>query len=321
MTHLLEVKNLTTRFYTEDGVVHAVSGISYTVDEGESLGIVGESGSGKSVGVKSIMRLIPSPPGRIEEGEVIFNERDLLKLSDDEIRRIRGRDIAMIFQDPMTSLNPVLTIGLQMTEGLQLHLGMNQEQAENRAVEMMSLVGIPDARARLKDYPHEFSGGQRQRIGIARAIALRPKFIICDEPVSALDVSIQSQVLNLLQDLQEEFGLTYLFIAHNLSVVEHISDRVAVMYLGKIVELAPRQELYNNPLHPYTQALMSAIPIPKPNLNRERVILEGEVPSPLNPPEGCRFHPRCPVAMARCSVEEPEFLEDRQDHWAACFRV
>jgi peptide/nickel transport system ATP-binding protein/oligopeptide transport system ATP-binding protein len=186
-------------------------------------------------------------------------------------------------------------------------------------MDILHKVGLEDYHAHR--YPHEFSGGQRQRIGIARAIALRPKFIICDEPVSALDVSIQSQVLNLLQDLQEEFGLTYLFIAHNLSVVEHISDRVAVMYLGKIVELAPRQELFNNPLHPYTQALMSAIPIPKPNLNRKRLILEGEVPSPLNPPEGCRFHPRCPVAMARCSVEEPKLLEDRQDHWAACFQV
>jgi peptide/nickel transport system ATP-binding protein/oligopeptide transport system ATP-binding protein len=225
----------------------------------------------------------------------------------------------IIFQDPYASLNPRRPISDSVMAGLKIHnIGTPDERAE-MIMDMLQRVGLEDYHAHR--YPHEFSGGQRQRIGIARALVLNPRFIICDEPVSALDVSIQSQVLNLLQDLQEEFGLTYLFIAHNLSVVEHISDRVAVMYLGKMVELALRQELYNNPLHPYTQALISAIPIPKPNLERERIILQGEVPSPLNPPSGCRFHPRCPVAMERCSVEEPEFLEFRPDHWVACFQI
>jgi peptide/nickel transport system ATP-binding protein/oligopeptide transport system ATP-binding protein len=225
----------------------------------------------------------------------------------------------IIFQDPYASLNPRRPVSDSIMAGLNIHkIGTPQERTD-RVMDLLHKVGLEDYYAHR--YPHEFSGGQRQRIGIARAIVLNPRFIICDEPVSALDVSIQSQVLNLLQDLQEEFKLTYLFIAHNLSVVEHISDRVAVMYLGKIVELSPRQEMFNNPLHPYTQALMSAIPIPKPKLERKRIILQGEVPSPLDPPPGCRFHPRCPVAIDRCSVEEPRFLEDRQDHWVACFQV
>jgi peptide/nickel transport system ATP-binding protein/oligopeptide transport system ATP-binding protein len=229
------------------------------------------------------------------------------------------REMQIIFQDPYSSLNPRKPISDSVMAGLKIHnIGTPNERAEI-VMDMLHRVGLEDYHAHR--YPHEFSGGQRQRIGIARAVVLNPKFIICDEPVSALDVSIQSQVLNLLKDLQEEFGLTYLFIAHNLSVVEHISDRVAVMYLGKIVELAPRQELFNNPLHPYTQALISAIPIPKPNLVRERIILQGEVPSPVNPPAGCRFHPRCPVAMEHCSVEQPQFLGYRQDHWVACFQV
>jgi peptide/nickel transport system ATP-binding protein/oligopeptide transport system ATP-binding protein len=249
---------------------------------------------------------------------VEFDGTSTFDLRKKEMKPLR-RDMQIIFQDPYASLNPRRPISDSIMAGLNIHkIGTPDERAD-RVMDILHKVGLEDYHAHR--YPHEFSGGQRQRIGIARAIALRPKFIICDEPVSALDVSIQSQVLNLLQDLQEEFRLTYLFIAHNLSVVEHISDRVAVMYLGKIVELAPRQELFENPLHPYTQALMSAIPIPKPNLNRKRVILEGEVPSPLNPPAGCRFHPRCPAAMERCSVEEPKFLEDRRDHWVACFLV
>ncbi len=229
------------------------------------------------------------------------------------------RDMQIIFQDPYASLNPRKPVGDSIMTGLNIHNIGTREERFDIVMDTLLKVGMDEYH--VHRYPHEFSGGQRQRIGIARAIALRPKFIVCDEPVSALDVSIQSQVLNLLQDLQQEFGLTYLFIAHNLSVVEHISDRVAVMYLGKIVELAPRLELFRNPLHPYTQALISAIPIPKPNLERERIILTGEVPSPQNPPPGCRFHPRCPVAMEHCSVEEPEFLEYKQDHWVACFHV
>ena len=225
----------------------------------------------------------------------------------------------IIFQDPFASLNPRRSISDSIKAGLNIHkIGTPTERTE-LVMDLLQKVGLEPYHARR--YPHEFSGGQRQRIGIARAIALKPKLIICDEPVSALDVSIQSQVLNLLQDLQDEFGLTYLFIAHNLSVVEHISNRVAVMYLGKIVELTSRDELYENPLHPYTQALMSAIPIPKPNLHRERIILKGEVPSPLDPPSGCRFHPRCPVALEKCSLEEPKFDEYTDDHWVACFNV
>jgi peptide/nickel transport system ATP-binding protein/oligopeptide transport system ATP-binding protein len=229
------------------------------------------------------------------------------------------RDMQIIFQDPYASLNPRRLISDSIKAGLDIHkIGTPTERTE-LVMDILQKVGLEQYHAHR--YPHEFSGGQRQRIGIARAIALKPKFIICDEPVSALDVSIQSQVLNLLQDLQDEFGLTYLFIAHNLSVVEHISDRVAVMYLGKIVELTSKDELYENPLHPYTQALMSAIPIPKPNLQRKRIIIKGEVPSPLDPPSGCRFHPRCPVALEKCSIEEPKFDESTDDHWVACFNV
>ena len=229
------------------------------------------------------------------------------------------RNMQIIFQDPYASLDPRMPIGESVMEGLKIHnIGTPRERFD-LAIETLKKVGLEDYHARR--YPHEFSGGQRQRIGIARALALRPKFIVCDEPVSALDVSIQSQVLNILKDLQAEFGLTYLFIAHNLSVVEHISDRVAVMYLGKMVELAERSELFRNPLHPYTQALMSAIPIPDPRMNRERIILTGDVPSPLHPPSGCRFHPRCPVAMDHCKVEEPVFKEVSPGHWAACWRV
>jgi oligopeptide/dipeptide ABC transporter ATP-binding protein len=239
-------------------------------------------------------------------------------LSGSELKGIR-RNMQIIFQDPYASLDPRVPIGESVMEGLHIHKIGNPKERFDIMLETLKKVGLEDYHARR--YPHEFSGGQRQRIGIARALALRPKFIICDEPVSALDVSIQSQVLNILKDLQREFGLTYLFIAHNLSVVEHISDRVAVMYLGKMVELTRRDELFKNPLHPYTQALMSAIPIPDPHLKRKRVILKGDVPSPLNPPSGCRFHPRCPIAEQICSQQEPEFREVSLDHWVACWMV
>lgn len=317
---LVRVKNLVKYFPVRGGIlkriigwVQAVDDVSFTIREGETLGLVGESGCGKSTVGRTILRLLVPTRGSVE-----FNGTDIFDLHKRELKAMR-RDMQIIFQDPYASLNPRKPVSDSIMAGLNIHkIGTPDERAE-MVMDILHKVGLEGYHAHR--YPHEFSGGQRQRIGIARAIALRPRFIVCDEPVSALDVSIQSQVLNLLQDLQEEFGLTYLFIAHNLSVVEHISDRVAVMYLGKIVELAPRQELFENPLHPYTQALMSAIPIPKPNLKRERIILQGEVPSPLNPPAGCRFHPRCPVAMEHCSVEEPEFLEDRQDHWVACFQV
>jgi peptide/nickel transport system ATP-binding protein/oligopeptide transport system ATP-binding protein len=251
-------------------------------------------------------------------GKVIFDGVDVAQLEGKELKAMR-RNMQIIFQDPYASLDPRMPIGESISEGLKIHnIGTSQERFDT-TIEMLRQVGMEDYHARR--YPHEFSGGQRQRIGIARALALRPKFIVADEPVSALDVSIQSQVLNILKELQREFSLTYLFIAHNLSVVEHISDRVAVMYLGKMVEMTTREELFRNPLHPYTQALMSAIPIPDPTLKRERIILQGDVPSPLNPPGGCRFHPRCPVALDFCSVEEPPFREVSDDHLVACWRV
>ncbi len=321
MTHLLEVNNLVTRFYTEDGIVRAVNGISYTLDEGESLGIVGESGSGKSVGVKSIMGLIPSPPGRIEEGEVIFNGRDLLLLADEELRRVRGREIAMIFQDPMTSLNPVLTIGLQMTEALELHLGMDKEQAENRAVEMMSLVGIPNGRDRLKDYPHEFSGGQRQRIGIAMALSCNPSVLIADEPTTALDVTIQAQIIDLVLNLKEQLGMAIIWITHDLAVIAGMVEKMAVMYAGFIIEMAPVHAIYNETAHPYTLGLLESLP--KIDMgDEERLIpIEGLPPDLLLEPTYCPFAPRCRYVIDRCYQENPSLNAVSAEHFSACWRA
>jgi oligopeptide/dipeptide ABC transporter ATP-binding protein len=317
---IVKVKNLVKYFPVRGGLlqrvvaqVRAVEDVSFVVKEGETLGLVGESGCGKTTIGRTMLRLTEPTSGVVE-----FEGANIFKLRGRDMKAMR-RNLQIIFQDPYASLDPRMPIGESVMEGLKIHgIGSPRERFD-LAIETLRKVGLEDYHARR--YPHEFSGGQRQRIGIARALALRPKFIVCDEPVSALDVSIQSQVLNILKDLQKEFGLTYLFIAHNLSVVEHISDRVAVMYLGKMVELANRDELFRNPLHPYTQALMSAIPIPDPKLRRERIILKGDVPSPLNPPSGCRFHPRCPVAMAHCKVEEPVFKEANPGHWAACWRV
>jgi oligopeptide transport system ATP-binding protein len=318
---LLSVRNLVKRFPVRGGIlrrvvdqVHAVDGVGFDLAPGETLGLVGESGCGKSTTGRCILRLIEPT-----SGEVRFEGRDVRALGGNDLAAIR-RDMQIIFQDPFASLNPRMTVGSIIGEALEIHrLAKTRREREAKVAELLETVGLrPDHMSR---FPHEFSGGQRQRIGIARALAVSPKLIICDEPVSALDVSIQAQVINLLEDLQEKFGLSYLFIAHDLSVVEHISDRVAVMYLGRIVEIAASRDLYAEPLHPYTEALLSAVPIPDPTLKRERIRLQGDLPSPMNPPSGCHFHTRCPIAeRGLCDVAVPEFREARPGHWVACHK-
>lgn len=315
---LIEIKDLVTYFPVYGGIfkrvvahVKAVDGVTFNIQSGETLGLVGESGCGKSTVSHTIIRLIPHT-----SGSVFFEGVDVFKLQGDDLKKMR-RNMQIVFQDPFASLDPRLPVGESIAEGLMIHsLGSKQDRFD-RVMAILKKVGLEDYHA--MRYPHEFSGGQRQRIGIARALVLQPKFIALDEPVSALDVSVQAQVLNLLKDLQKEFNLTYLFVAHNLGVVEHISDRVAVMYLGKIMEITDREELYKKPLHPYTQALLAAIPAADPEQKKkERVILAGDVPSPLNPPPGCRFHPRCPIAKKNCSKDEPELRELRPGHTVAC---
>ncbi|MCR4403615.1 MAG: dipeptide ABC transporter ATP-binding protein [Firmicutes bacterium] len=315
---LLEVKDLVKHFPITKGIVvskkvgsvKAVDGVSFHINRGETLGLVGESGCGKSTTGRLILRLIEAT-----SGEIVFEGKNVLKLGREEMRELR-KDMQIIFQDPYASLNPRMTVGDIIGEPMEIHRIARGKEREKRVRELLEVVGLSQLHA--KRYPHEFSGGQRQRIGVARALAVNPKLIICDEPVSALDVSIQAQVINLLQDLQREFGLTYLFIAHDLSVVKHISDRVAVMYLGKIVELAAKHELYNNPQHPYTEALLSAVPIPDPTKKKQRIILEGDVPSPINPPSGCRFHTRCRYAQDICAAEDPAFVDVGDSHFVAC---
>jgi oligopeptide transport system ATP-binding protein len=314
-SELLEVRNLVKYFPIEnsDDVVRAVDGVSFGIRQGETLGLVGESGCGKSTVGRCLLRLHEPT-----SGEVLFEDRNIVGLPNAEMQKLR-REMQIIFQDPYASLNPRLSILSIVSEPLKIHGISDKNSQRERVADLLSKVGLD--RNYMNRYPHEFSGGQRQRIGIARALALNPKLIICDEPVSALDVSVQAQVVNLLQDLQSEFGLTYLFISHGLAVVEHISTRVAVMYLGKIVEIADAIELYENPLHPYTQALLSAIPVPDPKKKRERIVLKGDVPTPINPPSGCRFRTRCPIAIEDCSKIEPELREIRDGHFAACIRI
>ncbi|RME49147.1 MAG: dipeptide ABC transporter ATP-binding protein [Caldilineae bacterium] len=317
---LLEVKNLKMYFPITQGIViqrhvgdvKAVDGISFFIRRGETLGLVGESGCGKSTTGRAILQLY-KPTG----GQVIFEGQDITNMRGESLRKMRRR-MQMIFQDPYASLNPRMTVGNIIAEPLEVHNILTRRERRERVKELLAEVGLNPYF--INRYPHEFSGGQRQRIGVARALALQPDFIVCDEPISALDVSIQAQVINMLEDLQEKFGLTYLFIAHDLSVVRHISDRVAVMYLGKLVEMTDRDTLYADPKHPYTEALLSAVPIPDPAIEekRRRIILEGDVPSPSNPPKGCNFCTRCPRVFEPCYEQEPEFKEVEPDHWVAC---
>jgi len=322
MSSLLEVKDLKTYFFMPDTVVKAVDGISFEIEEGEVVGVVGESGSGKSVSAMSIMRLIASPPGRIVNGEVIFEGKDLVQMDEDEIREIRGNDIAMIFQEPMTSLNPVLSIGRQLTETLELHQNMSKNAATEKAGELLSMVGIPDAHRRLSDYPHQLSGGMRQRVMIAIALSCNPKLIIADEPTTALDVTIQAQILELMQNLSRELGTAQIIITHNLGVVARYADRVIVMYAGKIVESASAVELYSNPKHPYTLALLGSVPRLDSDEGRTRLeAIDGAPPDLGNLSEGCSFAERCRFAVDTCYTEAPLLKEVDDNHKSACSRV
>ena len=319
MAKLLEVKNLKTQFFTQDGVVHAVNGISYSVGAGETLAIVGESGSGKSVGVMSLIRLIPQPPGKIVDGEVLFDGQDLLKLSESELRSVRGNRIAMIFQDPMTSLNPVLTVGRQITEALELHLNMSRDQARQRAIELLELVGIPGAAERIDNYPHQFSGGMRQRVMIAMGLSCNPQLLIADEPTTALDVTIQAQIVDLVGRLKKELGMAIIWITHDLGVVAGMAERVLVMYSGFIVEEGLVNEIYAQPRHPYTLGLLRSIP--RLDLGRQKrlVPIEGLPPDLLEAPTRCPFAPRCEFSIDKCTQENPKLESVGPNHKSACW--
>ena len=325
--HLLEVRNLVTEFHTDEGVIRAVDGVDLYIDEGETLGVVGESGCGKSVTALSVMRLVPSPPGHIVDGEVLFEGSDLLKLSIRDMRHVRGAKVGMIFQEPLSSLNPVLSIGRQIVEPLQEHLGMTRHQASSRAAELLEMVGIPDPDARLYDYPHMLSGGQRQRAMIAIALSCNPRLLIADEATTALDVTIQAQILELMEELTEQFGTALMMITHNMGLVARYADRVAVMYAGKVREMASSEELYSSPKHPYTEGLLRSVP--RHDVRRESGKLSqiaGDVPDPLRLPSGCAFHTRCGYAVERCMEEDPQLESvdvssslSAEEHVAACW--
>jgi oligopeptide transport system ATP-binding protein len=319
MASLLQVRDLKTHFFTDDGVVKAVDGINYDVQPGEIVGLVGESGCGKTVSALAILRLIPDPPGKIVGGEIIFEDADLLKADEEEIRHIRGNRIAMIFQEPMTSLNPVLTIGRQITESLELHLKMDRRSATKRAIELMEMVGIPEAKARISDYPHQFSGGMRQRAMIAMALSCNPRLLLADEPTTALDVTIQAQILELLTRLTRELGTAVVIITHNLGVVARYANRVNVMYAGKIVESAVARELYGNPHHPYTLGLLKSVPRLDQARKAKLDPIEGFPPDLIHMPEGCAFQPRCKFAVQKCQGEEPPLLQVAGEHYSACW--
>jgi len=318
---LLEVKNLKTHFFTMEGVVKAVDGVSYELNEGETLGLVGESGCGKSVSALSVMRLIPDPPGKIIDGEILLDGEDILKIDMEGMREVRGAKIAMVFQEPMTSLNPVLTVERQITETLQLHMGMSKSESQRESVNLLTRVGIPDPEIRIKQYPHQFSGGMRQRVMIAMALSCNPRLIIADEPTTALDVTIQAQILDLMKSLTTELGVALIVITHNLGVVARYADRVNIMYAGKVIERGDAREIYSNPRHPYTVGLLRSVP--RLDLPRRAKLdpIEGQPPDLINLPPGCAFRERCRWAVDKCATDTPELVETSDGHLSACFRA
>ena len=321
MATLLEVKNLKTHFFTMEGVVKAVDGVSYELNEGETLGLVGESGCGKSVSALSVMRLIPDPPGKIIDGEILLDGEDILKIDMEGMREVRGAKIAMVFQEPMTSLNPVLTVERQITETLQLHMGMSKLESQRESVNLLTRVGIPDPELRIKQYPHQFSGGMRQRVMIAMALSCNPRLIIADEPTTALDVTIQAQILDLMKSLTTELGVALIVITHNLGVVARYADRVNIMYAGKVIERGEAREIYANPRHPYTVGLLRSVP--RLDLPRRAKLdpIEGQPPDLINLPPGCAFRERCRWAIDKCATDTPELVETSDGHLSACFRA
>jgi oligopeptide transport system ATP-binding protein len=320
MGTLLRIKDLRTNFFTEEGVVKAVDGVTYDVSEGEILGLVGESGCGKSVSALSILRLIPNPPGKIVGGEIMFEGQDLLKADEEEIRHIRGNRIAMVFQEPMTSLNPVLTIGRQLTEAIELHLKLDKNGSRKRAVELLEMVGIPEAAGRLNDYPHQFSGGMRQRVMIAMALSCNPKLLLADEPTTALDVTIQAQILEIMARLCKELGTAVIIITHNLGVVARYADRINVMYAGKIIETGTAKEIFANPRHPYTLGLLKSVPRLDEARKEKLEPIEGVPPDLVNLPKGCSFYPRCRYHVDQCLEEPPPLMLVAEEHFAACWQ-